>query len=182
MSVAKLYGLVAEFDSSDALTAAAERLHQAGFRRIEAFSPFEIEPLAETIEQPRYSVPLTCFGAGLLGFGLAMFMQWWAEAFNYPLNVGGRPLASWPAFGPVAFEIAMIFGVGFSFIAFFIVNRFPRLSDPVFSAPGFERASRDGFFLCVEARDPLFNRPLVDDLLRQTGPRNVAELSAERAE
>jgi hypothetical protein len=153
----RLWGLMAEFATADALLAAAQAARAAGYTRVAAYSPFPVEGLAEAVGFARNRVALvTLLGAilgGLLGYG----MQWYSAVVDYPLNVGGRPLHSWPMFVPVTFELTVLGGALAAFAAVIIGNRLPDLAHPVFEARDFEHAMRDRFFLCLRADDPRFD-------------------------
>lgn len=157
MPAERLWGLLAEFATADALLAAAEAARKAGYTRIEAYAPFHVDGLAEAVGFPRNRVALvTLLGAllgGLLGYG----MQWYSAVVDYPLNVGGRPLHSWPMFVPVTFETTILGGALAAFAAVIVGNRLPDLAHPVFEAPDFDLAMRNRFFLCLRADDPRFD-------------------------
>jgi hypothetical protein len=152
-----LWGLMAEFRTADELLAAAEAAREAGYRRIEAYAPFHVEGLAEAVGYERSRVaPITFIGA-LLGGLAGWWMQWYSAVVDYPLNVGGRPLNSWPMFLPVVFELTVLCGALAAFGAVILGNRLPDLAHPVFSAQDFDLALRNRFFLCLRADDPRFN-------------------------
>jgi hypothetical protein len=172
-----LYGLIGEFVRSQDIEAAARGLIAAGYRKLDAFSPTPIDALDEIIApQPRIGLVLTMFVGGIAGALVSYFLQYYLAVVNYPINVGGRPLDSWPAFVPTAWEFCALFTVFAGFGAFFLVCRLPRLYHPIFNAPGFERATQDRFFLCVEATDPSFNPPRIAEILRQHGAVEIAEV------
>lgn len=151
------YGVMAEFDSPETLLAATRRAYAAGYRVMDAYSPFPVEELAEALGSHRTLVPWITLSGGLLG-GLTGFgLQAWVHVSALPINVGGRPLLSWPMFIPVTFELAVLFAGLFTLVGLLVLNGLPRPYHPVFNVPGFGRASRDRFFLCVEARDPRFD-------------------------
>lgn len=152
-----LWGLMAEFTTAGELVAAAEAAREAGYRHIEAYAPFHVEGLAEAVGFERNRVAsITFFGALLGGFS-GWFMQWYSAVVDYPINVGGRPLNSWPMFVPVIFELAVLGGALAAFFAVLFGNRLPDLSYPVFAAPDFDLAMRNRFFLCLRADDPRFD-------------------------
>jgi hypothetical protein len=151
-----LFGLMAEFEEHEQLLAAARRAYAEGYRRMDAYSPFPIEGLAEALGQENSAIPLFTLTGGIVGGLGAYFMQWYAMAKLYPLNVGGRPLNSWPNFIPVTFELTILIASVSAFLGVFILNRLPEPHHPVFNVPEFERASSDRFFLCIEADDPKF--------------------------
>lgn len=152
-----LYGLMAEFDTPTALVAAARRAYQAGYRRMDAYSPFPIEELHEAIGAHHTRLPLLVLLGGLAG-GLGGYaLQYWVSAVAYPINVGGRPFHSWPAFIPVTFECTILVAALSAVLGMLALNGLPMPYHPVFNAPRFALASRNRFFLCIEARDPRFD-------------------------
>jgi hypothetical protein len=172
---ASLYALTAEFAGEDEILAAARSARAAGYRKIEAYTPMPIEELPEALGRSRTAIPLiTLIGGTIWGLG-GYFMEWYAMAVDYPLNVGGRPYNSWPSFIPVTFEMTIL-GAALSALAgMLILNRLPRLHHPVFTAPNFERASQDRFFLCIEADDPNFDLQRTRAFLAGLRPLHVGE-------
>ncbi len=149
-------GLAAEFAAEAALVDAASRLHQAGLRRVEAYTPYPVEALDALLPRPANLLPALVFAAGMLGLAGGFLLQWYGAAVSYPLDIGGRPPASWPAFIPIAFEIAVLCAVTAGFVGFFAAARLPAPYQPIAALPGFERASQDRFFLVVDEADPRF--------------------------
>ena len=173
---ADIYGLMAEFETGDALLEGAKRAHEAGYRQMDGFSPFPLHGLSEALGFRRTRLPLVTLIGGLLGGGGAYFMLWYASVVSYPINVGGRPLHSWPAFIPITFELSVL---GASFAALFgmlALNGLPRPYHPVFNVPEFVRASRDRFFLVIEARDPKFHLGNTRQFLESLKPERVFEV------
>lgn len=157
MNRSRLWGLMAEFATADELLAAARAARDAGYSRAEAYSPFPVDGLAEALGFERNRVaPLTLAGALLGGLG-GYAMQWYSAVVDYPIDVGGRPLHSWPMFVPVSFELAVLGGALAAFLAVIIGNRLPDVSHPVFNAADFDLATRNRFFLCLRADDPQFD-------------------------
>jgi hypothetical protein len=152
-----LYGLMAEFEEHEELLAATRRAYAEGYRRMDAYSPFPVEGLAEALGHENSAIPLFTLAGGIIGGLGAYFMEWIAMAKLYPLNVGGRPHNSWPNFIPVTFELTVLIASVAAFLGVFILNRLPQPHHPVFNVPEFERASIDRFFLCIEAEDPKFS-------------------------
>lgn len=175
---APLYGLMAEFATADELLAAARRAREAGYRHAEAYSPFPVDGLADALGYTRSRVPLvTLLGAtagGLLGF----FMQWYSAVLDYPLNIGGRPLNSWPMFVPVTFELTVLFGAIAAVLAVLVGSRLPRLRHPVFAAEDFDLAMRNRFFLCLRSDDPAFDAARTARLLDELQPLRRIEVPA----
>ena len=174
-----LHGVVAEFDSPDALRHTVRRLRLAGFERVETYTPYPVEGIADNHRHCHgYALPLTALAGGSGGLAIGYLMQWFGAAINYPINVGGRPLHSAPAFIPIAFEIMVLTAVAATVFGALVLARLFRLSHPVDRAPGFERASQDRFFLCVEASDPRFDRERLRWLLARYEPRRITEVPA----
>lgn len=151
-----LFGLMAEFEEHEELLAAARRAYAEGYRRMDGYSPFPIEGLAEALGHEYSAIPLFTLAGGIIGGLGGYFMEWYAMARLYPLNVGGRPHNSWPNFIPIVFELTVLVASVSAFLGVFILNRLPQPNHPVFNVPEFERASIDRFFLCIEAEDPKF--------------------------
>lgn len=175
-----VHGLLAEYSSAQALLDAAHRTHAAGFRRMDAYSPFPIEELSEIVcDHHRSKVPLVCLVGGVVGalggFGLA----YWTSVIEYPLNVGGKPFNSWPAFIPVIFECTVLLASFSAGIGMLALNGLPEPYHPVFNAASFrERGSRNGFFLCIEAADAKYDGARTREFLRSTGAVEVQEVEA----
>jgi hypothetical protein len=172
----EIYALMAEFETGDALIEAARRAHEAGYRQMDGYSPFPLHGLSEALGFRRTRLPLVTLIGGLLGGSGAYFMLWYASVVSYPINVGGRPLHSWPAFFPITFELSVL---GASFAALFgmlALNGLPQPYHPVFNVPEFVRASRDRFFLVIEARDPLFQLGDTRKFLEGLQPEHVFEV------
>jgi len=174
----EMWGLMAELGGPDELVAAAEKLRDAGYTRLDAFTPYPIEELSETVARRRSKVPLITFLGGLVGALTGFFLQYWSQVIVYPMNVGGRPHNSWPAFIVVTFELTILFASLSAVVGMILVNGLPRPYHPVFNVEGFERATRDGFFLTVEAEDPQFDRDRTGEMLRSLGAREVKEVES----
>ncbi len=152
-----LYGLLAEFDGPDELLKAAKDAYADGYRKMDAYSPMPIHDLSESMGYDKHRVPIIVLICALLGASSGFGLQYWVSVIDYPLNVGGRPLLSWPSFIPVTFELGVLFSAFGALIGMLILNGLPRPYHPVFNVPNFERASGDGFFLCIEAEDSKFD-------------------------
>jgi hypothetical protein len=171
-----LYGLMAEFESADALLAGTRRAYAAGYRAMDAYSPFPVEELAEALGSHPTRLPWITLGGGVLGALGGYGLQFWIHVLALPINAGGRGLDSWPAFIPVTFEMAVL-GAGLStLIGLLVLNHLPELYHPVFNASSFGRASRDRFFLCIEARDARFLEDEVRSFLQSLGALDVADV------
>src|ERR1041384_4474875 len=152
------YGLMAEFDTPDALVHAAEKARLEGYRKMDAYSPIPIEELNDALGLRRTRLPKLVFLGGLLG-GLGGYsLEYWTQAIAYPLNIGGRPFHSWPQFIPVTFETTVLGAALTAFVGMWALNKLPMPYHPVFNVPAFARASTDRFFLCIERVDPKFDR------------------------
>jgi Protein of unknown function (DUF3341) len=171
-----IYGYMAEFATPEQLLEAARQTREAGYRRIDAFAPFPIEGLAEAIGFHRTRLPLVVFVAGVIGGCSGYFLQYYAAAVSYPINVGGRPLNSWPAFVPVTFEMTILFAAAAAVFGMLALNGLPTPYHPVFNVPRFALASRDRFFLCIKARDPKFDMDLTRTFLLGLKPREVSRI------
>lgn len=175
----RLYGLLAEFAEHEHLLEAARSAYAAGYRRMDAFSPFPVEELAESIGYDYTPVPLITLVGGMVGGVGGYFMEWYAMARLYPLNVGGRPLNSWPNFIPITFELTILIASLAAFVSVLVLNRLPELHHPVFNVPEFRRASIDRFFLCIEVEDPKFERLTTLEFLESLRPLKVLEVEDE---
>ena len=153
-----IYGVLAEFPTPHELIHAVEKTREAGYRRIEAYTPFPVEGLSEALALKRNKVPLITLIGGLTGGLGGFFFQYWVSVIAYPLNIGGRPLNSWPAFIPVTFELTVLGAALSAVFGMLALNGLPRPHHPLFNVQRFVRhATSDRFFLCIEARDPKFN-------------------------
>jgi ActD protein len=174
-----LYGLLAEFEEHEQVLAAAERAYAAGYREMDAFSPFPIEGLAEALGHHYSAVPLITLLGGMAGGLGGYFMEWYSMGRLYPLNVGGRPLNSWPNFIPITFELTVLIAALSALVAMLALNRLPEPHHPLFNVPEFRRASIDRFFLCIEATDPKFDRVATSRFLQSLGPCSLKEVNDE---
>ena len=172
----RLYGLTAQFDSAEQLVEAARTVFNEGYRRIDAFSPYPIEGLAEIIGHKRSAAPLIMLIGGIVGAVTAYGMELYSMGYFYPLNIGGRPLNSWPLYIPITFELTVLFSALAGIAGLLFLNRLPCLYHPLFSVPGFERASTEQFFLWVEANDPRFEERRVWELFDRLAATAITEV------
>jgi hypothetical protein len=176
MKRAQLYGLMAEFDSPTALVTAIHKARAAGYRAMDAYSPFPIEEVAEALHIHDRLLPILVFFGGLAGciggFGLAT----WTSVIDYPINVGGRPFFSWPSFLPITFETTVLVAALTTVLGLLALNGLPMPYHPVFNVPQFALATREKFFLCIEATDPQFDRQATRRFLEELEPQSVAEV------
>jgi hypothetical protein len=177
MADQSLYGLMAEFESPTALVAAARTAHAAGYRNMDAYSPIPIEELHEALGLPTTKLPMIVAGGALVGALAGFGLQVWASTVAYPVNVGGRPLLSWPSFIPPTFETSILFAALAAVFGMLALNGLPMPYHPVFNAARFVMASRDRFFLCIEVRDPKFDRSATRHFLEALGPREVSDVA-----
>jgi len=172
-----MYGLIAEFDNPEALVGAAHRVFAEGFRKMDAYSPFPVEGLAEALGFHRTRVPLIVLTGGILGCLGGFFLQYWLAVIDYPINVGGRPLNSWPSFIPVTFELTILIAALSAFFGVLALNGLPMPYHPVFNVERFELASRNRFFLCIEAKDTKFDPEGTRRFLESLNPREVTTVA-----
>jgi len=175
----QIFGVMGEFSTPEDLLAATKKTREAGYKHVEAYTPFPVEGLAEAVGFRWTAVPLLTLmggvGGGLTGFGL----QYWVAAITYPMNIGGRPLNSWPAFIPVTFELTVLGASIFAVVGMLALNKLPQPYHPVFNVERFAQASTDKFFLCIEARDPKFDLAETSKFLQSLKAEHVNEVKDE---
>ena len=172
-----LPGMIAEFEEPEALAGAVQASRRAGYTRLDAVSPIAMGEVADLLRARPTAVPAIAAVAGLTGAIIQYGTQYWLNAVDYPLNVGGRPLHSWPAFVPATLIVAILWAGAATLIALLFIIGLPRLHHPVFAAPGFERASEDRFFLLISSEDPLFEPQRARVFLETLAPTAVSEVA-----
>jgi hypothetical protein len=171
-----MYGLMAAFDEPEAVLEATQKAHGAGYRKLEAYTPFPVEGLNEALGYRYTRLPLIVLCGALAGGIGGFLMQYWMSAIDYPLNIGGRPYFSWPAFIPPTFEMTILLGAFSAVIGMLALNGLPMPYHPVFNVPQFRQASRDSFFLVIESSDPKFDGADTRQFLESLNPRGVYEV------
>jgi hypothetical protein len=173
---APLYGVLAEFGTPKTLLVAAQMAYAEGYRKMDAYSPYPIDGLAEAIGFEKTRVPLVVLIGGIIGGGTAYGMQYYSAVWDYPLNVGGRPLHSWPAFIPITFELTILFAAFAAVFGMLLMNGLPKPYHPVFNVPEFKLASQTRFFLCLKASDDRFRAAEARSFLETLGALAVREV------
>ena len=174
---APIYGLLAEFADPEALLEGVRRARAAGYRKMDAYTPFPVEHLAEELGFHHTALPLIVLIGDLIGCGGGFLLQYWISAVDYPLNIGGRPLNSWPSFIPVTFELTILCAALFAVLGMLGLNGLPMPYHSLFNSPRFALASRNRFFLCIEASDKQFNREATAKFLSELKPEGVSDVA-----
>ena len=172
----RLHGLMAQFAEPEPLLAAARRAYAGGYRNMDAYAPMPVEGLAEAVGFRSNAVPRWVFVMGCLGAAGGFGLMWWITVIAYPHVVAGRPLNSWPAYIPITFECMVLVACITALVSMLMLNGMPEPYHPVFNVPQFERASRDKFFLCIEATDPQFDPEATRAFLEELHPEEVMEV------
>ncbi len=173
-----VYGVIAEFNTPEALVEAAHKAKEAGYSKMDAYSPFPIEEVIEEIAPGDTGVPRLVLIAGIIGAASGFILQYVGNIIDYPFIIGGRPLdiTNWPSMIPITFEMGILLAAFTAAGSMIVLNGLPMPYHPVFNAPRFERASQDAFFLCIESTDPLFDRGQTSQFLRTLQPLQVSEV------
>lgn len=177
--MSSLFGIIGVFDSPEAIRHAAARVRSEGYRIFETYTPYQVEGLDEIVRPgPRRFLPLLIFGGAVFGAVWGFWIQVWSEVVNYPINVGGRPHNSWPAFMVGTFEFTVLCAVAAGLFGLLAASGLPKLYHPLFEGRSFSRASRDRFLICIEATDPRFDVVSVGRVLAELGAERIEEVRA----
>lgn len=171
-----IHGLLAEFTEPNELIAAIRRTREAGYRDLDAYTPYPIEEVSEALDFHHNRLPLIVLLGGIAGAIGGLGLQYWVSVIEYPLNVGGRPFFSWVSFIPVTFESTVLVAAFSAVLGMLALNGLPMPYHPVFNAPRFALATRNRFFLCIEATDPQFDRDETRRFLERLVPRSISEV------
>jgi len=173
----QLYGLMAEFETPTALVAAARAAREKGYRKLDAYTPFPIEELTDALGLHHNKLPLIVLLGGVLGGITGYLLQYYVTVIYFPINIGGRPLHSWPAYIIITFELTILFAAISAVLGLLALCGLPMPYHPTFNVPRFALASRNRFFLCIQARDPLFDPAGTVKFLESLEPREVSEVA-----
>ena len=177
MTTKPIYGVIAEFDSPSALVSAAQAAVAQGFKKLDAYSPFPIEELSDALHLHKNKLPLIVLLGGICGGIGGFLLQYYITVIQYPINVAGRPLNSWPAYIVITFETTILLAALSAVFGLFALCGLPMPYHPMFNVPRFAQASKDRFFLCIESTDPLFDREKTAGFLESLQPREVSEVA-----
>jgi hypothetical protein len=172
-----VHGVMAEFETPTGLVNAAREARRRGYKHVEAYSPFPIEELNHALRLPRNKLPLIVLLCGITGGLIGYLLQYWGSVLYYPLNIAGRPLHSWPMYIVITFEMTILFAAAGAFFGSLALCGLPSPYHPVFNVERFALASRNSFFLCIEAADPIFDTRETAEFLKSLGPREVSEVA-----
>jgi hypothetical protein len=171
-----LFGVIAEYNTPEAVLAAAQAAHQAGYRKMDAYTPHPVEGLDDALGMQPTRLGFVVLAMGITGAVIGYFMQWYSMNIFYPLNIGGRPLHDWPTYVVITFEVTVLLSAFTAGLFMIARNGLPRPYHSVFNTPGFERATRDGYYLCIESSDDRFDPDAVAGFLQGTAPVSVHEV------
>lgn len=172
-----IYGVTAEFDNPTSLVSAARAAREKGYRKLDAYSPFPIEELSDVLHLHKNKLPLIVLLGGIAGGLSGYLLQYYVTVWEFPINIGGRPLHSWPAYIIITFEMTILFAAISAVLGLLGLCGLPMPYHPLFNVPRFATASRNRFFLCIEATDPLFDRANTAAFLETLDPREVSEVA-----
>ncbi len=173
---AKPYGILAEFEEPEQLIAAVQKARREGYQKMDAYSPFPVEGLSEALGLKKTRLGWIVLGGGIFGAIGGFGMQYYAQVISYPSVIGGRPLFAWPAYIPVTFETTILCAALSAVLGMLALNGLPKPYHPVFHEPRFEKASQTNFFICIEARDPLYDAARTKEFLKRLDPVGVYEI------
>jgi hypothetical protein len=176
VSAPGLHGLMAEFDSAAGIVGACRAVRAAGYRKVDAYTPYPMEEVLDALHLHQTHVPKLVLAGGLFGMAAGWGLQYWSSVIEYPMNIGGRPFNAWPAFIVPTFETTVLFAALAAVFGMLALNGFPQPYHPVFNVPSFETASRDRFFLCIESGDPRFDAEKTREFLKGLGASEVSEV------
>src|SRR6266508_5518661 len=169
-----IYGVLAEFDNPTALVSATRQAYAQGYRKLDAYSPFPIEELSEALHLHKNKLPLVVLIGGIIGAICGYVLQYFVTVIYYPINIAGRPLHSWPMYIVITFEVTILFAAISTVLGLLALCGLPMPYHPTFNVERFALASRNRFFLCIEATDPLFDRDGTSQFLEALEPREVS--------
>ena len=175
--IKSVYGVMAEFDNPTALVNAARVAREKGYRKLDAYSPFPIEELSEVLDLHKNRLPLIVLAGGIVGGIVGYLMQYYVTVWDFPINIGGRPLHSWPAYIIITFELTILLAAISAVMGLLALCGLPMLYHPAFNVPRFALASRNRFFLCIEATDPLFAARATSEFLETLEAKEVSEVA-----
>ena len=172
-----IFGVMAEFETPSALVSAARAAVEKGYKKLDAYSPFPIEELSDALHLHRNRLPLIVLIGGIVGALAGFALQYYVTVLQYPINVAGRPLNSWPAYIVITFEMTILLAALSAVFGLFALCGLPMPYHPAFNVPRFALASKDRFFLCIEAADPLYDRAATAAFLESLQPKEVSEVA-----
>ena len=174
---APVYGVMAEFETPGGLARATKAAVDKGYKKLDAYSPYPIEEVADALHLHRNKLPLIVLGGGITGGTLGYLLQYFITVIYYPINIAGRPLHSWPSYIIITFELTILLASISTVFGMFALCGLPMPYHPVFNAPSFALASKDRFFLCIESADPMFDSAKTSEFLATLDPREVSEVA-----
>ena len=172
-----IYGLLARFDTPQGLVDAAHQVHEAGYHKVDAYTPYPMEEVIEALHQHDSKVPWIVFLGGVAGALTGFGMQYFAAVIDFPMNVAGKPTYAWPMYIPITFELTVLLAAFSAVFGMLAINGLPMPYHPLFNVPEFKRASHDSFFICIEARDSKFDRAATAKFLEGLKPAEVHEVA-----
>lgn len=172
----KLYGLLAEFDTATEMVDAANAIREAGYTKTDAFSPFPLHEIDQALGIRRSRLPFIVLGGGIIGLLSGLALQTYVHVIDYPLNVGGRPYFSLPSFVPPMFELTILLAAFAAVFGMLFLNGLPKPYHPLFNVPRFALATREKFFLVIEADDPIFDYEKTRKFMEDLNPQEVFDV------